>query len=168
MDQQEIFVRMGLATWNMQIARAEKVFNAFTEEDFYSKVAPGKNSVFYLYGHLASYHDALKEMLGLGKRSKPEYAVLFLQNPDGASDEYPSLEELKAYWASVHAELTALFSTLPGNEWFERHNAMTDDDFAKDPARNRLSVLLNRANHVAYHLGQVTLVKPSVQIYPTS
>lgn len=162
MDQQQIFVQMGLASWNLQIVRAEKLFNAFTDEDFYKQVAPGKNRVFYLYGHLAAYHDALKETLGLGKRSKPEYAALFLQNPDGASVEYPSLEELKSYWTSVHTELTSLFLALPAAGWFERHSAMTDEDFAKDPTRNRLSVLMNRANHVAYHLGQVTLAKPSV------
>jgi hypothetical protein len=163
MDQQQIFVQMGLANWNLQIARADKVFNAFDNEDFYKAVASGKNRIIYLYGHLATYHDALKETLGLGKRSKPEYAALFLQNPDDLLADYPSLEELKGYWASVHSELTALFLTLPAAGWFHRHNAMTDEDFAKDPTRNRLSVLMNRANHVAYHTGQVNLVKPSVQ-----
>jgi len=162
MNQQQLFVQMGLASWNLQIARAEKVFNAFADEDFYKHIAPGKNRIIYLYGHLASYHDALKETLGLGKRSKPEYASLFLQIPDDTSTEYSSLEELKNYWASIHSELTSLFLALPAEEWFHRHNAMTDEDFAKDPTRNRLSVLLNRANHVAYHLGQINLVKPSI------
>jgi hypothetical protein len=36
---------------------------------------------------------------------------------------------------------------------------MTDEDFAKNPARNKLSVLLNRTSHVAYHLGQMLLAK---------
>lgn len=151
---------MGLASWNLQLSRAEKAFNAFSDEDFYRPVAPGKNRIIYLYGHLATYHDMLKETLGLGTYSKPEYAELFLKNPDDTSAAYPTLAELKAYWVAIHAELSALFAALPADQWFARHAAMTDEDFTKDPSRNRLSVLLNRANHVAYHIGQINLVKP--------
>jgi hypothetical protein len=160
MGQQEIFVKMGLASWDMQIARAEKVFNAFTDEQFYSPVAPGKNRIIYLYGHLASYHDVLKETLGLGKASRPELFEIFLKNADNSNADFPSLTDLKNFWQSVHTELNELFVNLPASEWFKRHNAMTDEDFEKDPSRNKLSVLLNRANHVAYHIGQVNLVKP--------
>ena len=35
---------------------------------------------------------------------------------------------------------------------------MTDADFAANPLRNRLAVLLSRTGHVAYHLGQCALV----------
>jgi hypothetical protein len=162
MDQQQLFVNMGLASWNLQIARAEKVFNAFTDEQFYAEVAPAKNRIIYLYGHLAAYHDALKETLGFGKASRPELFEIFLKNADNKNTEFPSLAELKNFWETVHAELNELFVNLPATEWFKRHNAMTDEDFAKDPSRNRLSVLLSRANHVAYHIGQVNLVKPVV------
>jgi len=159
MDQQ-LFVQMGLASWNLQLTRAEKAFNAFSDDDFYRQIAPGKNRIIYLYGHLAIVHDMLKETLGLGTCSKPEYVELFLKNPDDANAAYPTLDELKAYWAAIHAELSALFAALPADQWFVRHNSMTDEDFVKDPSRNRLSVLLNRAVHVAYHIGQVNLVKP--------
>ncbi|WP_179413536.1 DinB family protein [Mucilaginibacter sp. E4BP6] len=162
MDQQQLFVKMGLASWNTQIARAEKVFNAFTNEQFYAEVAPGKNRIIYLYGHLTAYHDALKETLGFGKASRPELYEIFLKNADNEKAEFPSLVELKIFWQKVHAELNELFVNLPATEWFKRHNAMTDEDFENDPSRNRLSVLLNRANHVAYHIGQVNLVKPVV------
>lgn len=161
MDQQQLFVKMGLASWNLQIARAEKIFNAYTDAEFYEPVAPGKNRIIYLYGHLAAYHDALKETLGLGKRTRYDLYTVFLQNSDNKDATIPSLNELKEYWKTVHNELTELFVNLPAGEWFKRHNAMTDDDFEKDPSRNRLSVLLNRANHVAYHIGQVNLVKPA-------
>jgi hypothetical protein len=160
MDQQKIFVQMGLQSWNNQIARAEKVFNSYSDAELYSPVAPGKNRIIYLYGHLASYHDALKETLGLGKRTRPELAAIFQQNPDSAAVETLTVAELKAYWKLVHTELNTLFTDLPAEDWFKRHNAMTDEDFEKDPTRNRLSVLLSRANHVAYHIGQIILVKP--------
>jgi len=142
------------------MARAEKAFNSYSDTAFYTHVAPGKNRIVYIYGHLATYHDALKETLGVGKRSRPDLAALFLQDPDNILAEYPSLIELKSFWNNVHTELNELFATLSAVEWFKRHNAMTDEDFMKDPSRNRLAVLLNRANHVAYHVGQVVLVKP--------
>jgi len=160
MDQQQLFVKIGLTSWNTQIVRAEKVFNAFTDKQFYAEIAPGKNRIIYLYGHLAAYHDALKETLGLGKASRPELFEIFLKNADNKNVEYPSLTELKNFWQSIHAELNELFVNLPATEWFKRHNAMTDEDFENDPSRNRLSVLLSRANHIAYHIGQVNLVKP--------
>ena len=160
MDQQQIFVQMALQSWNIQIARAEKAFSGYSDIEFYNPVAPGKSRIIYLYGHLAVIHDALKETLGLGKRSRPELAALFLQNADNPQATIPALSELKEYSNSVHGELKELFSVLSPEDWFKRHNAMTDEDFAKDPTRNRLSVLLNRTNHIAYHLGQLALAKP--------
>jgi len=41
----------------------------------------------------------------------------------------------------------------------ERMEEESDEDYAKDPTRNRLSVLLSRTNHLAYHLGQIILVQ---------
>jgi hypothetical protein len=160
MNQQQLFVQMALHSWNTQVARAEKIFNGFTEAELDTPVAPGKNRIIYLYGHLAVYHDLLKETLGLGKFSRPELAAVFLQSSDNPSSTTLSPVELKEYWTSIHHELKELFTSLPAEEWFKRHNAMTDEDFEKDPSRNRLSVVLNRANHIAYHIGQINLVKP--------
>ncbi|TWI97512.1 DinB family protein [Mucilaginibacter frigoritolerans] len=160
MDQQKLFVQIALHSWNTQIARAEKVFNSYSESEFYKQIAPGKNRIIYLYGHLAVYHDLLKETLGLDTGKYSVLSPLFLQNPDNQESEMPPVKELKAIWNEVHCDLKELFNNVAPEDWFKRHNAMTDADFEKDPSRNRLSVVLNRANHVAYHLGQVVLVKP--------
>jgi hypothetical protein len=160
MDQQQLFVKMALHNWNTQIARAEKIFNSYTEKEFYKEIAPGKNRIIYIYGHLAAYHDILKETLGIGERSYSGLAAMFLQHPDSPTVSYPSLNDLSSIWKDVHEHLKQLFNDLPVEDWFKRHSAMTDEDFEADPSRNRLSVLLNRTNHVAYHLGQVILVKP--------
>ncbi|TSD63736.1 DinB family protein [Inquilinus sp. KBS0705] len=154
---EQLFVSMALQGWNTQIARAEKFFNALSDEDFNKPIAPGKNRIVYLYGHLTAYHDMLKETLGLGERTYPHLFDTFLKNADNADAEMPSISELIAYWADVHQQLNALFTNLPPADWFKKHNAMTEEDFAKDPSRNRLSVLLSRTNHVAYHYGQLIL-----------
>ena len=79
MEQQALFVQMALASWNTQLARAEKAFNSYSEAEFYTPVAPGRNRIIYLYGHLAVIHDALKEILGLGKRTRPELFAVFVE-----------------------------------------------------------------------------------------
>jgi hypothetical protein len=48
---------------------------------------------------------------------------------------------------------------MSADDWFRAHSAMTEEDLAADPGRNKLSVLINRTNHVAYHLGQLVLAK---------
>jgi len=43
------------------------------------------------------------------------------------------------------------------SDWRQRHTAVSEEDFAKDPSRNRFAVLLSRTNHLSYHLGQALL-----------
>lgn len=71
----------------------------------------------------------------------------------------PTINELRTAWKNAYEELNRLFASMSAEDWFRRHTAMTDDDFVKEPGRNKLSVLVNRTNHVAYHLGQLVLVK---------
>jgi hypothetical protein len=49
---------------------------------------------------------------------------------------------------------------MKADEWFNKHTAVSAEDFAKEPHRNKLNVIVNRTNHTSYHLGQlVYLVK---------
>jgi len=57
----------------------------------------------------------------------------------------------------VNGKLLSQFEGLSTDEWLQRHRVMSEEDYAKDPARNRLAVLLNRTNHTSYHLGQALL-----------
>ena len=43
------------------------------------------------------------------------------------------------------------------SDWVQRHSAVSEEDFAKDPSRNRFAILLSRTNHLSYHLGQAVL-----------
>jgi hypothetical protein len=152
-----LFVKMGLQVWNTQVNRAQAFFDNLSDQDFQKQIAPGKNRIIYLYGHITAYHDLLKETLGIGQRTYPQLFETFLQNADARNAVMPTIGELRQYWNDVHTELNTLFNNMPAQEWFERHNSMTDEDFEKDPSRNRLSVLLSRANHIAYHYGQLML-----------
>jgi hypothetical protein len=158
MNQDQLIVTMALQAWETQIKRADQLFNALTDEQLLQEIAPGKNRVIYLVGHLAAVHDAMNTILGLGDRQYPSYDEIFLKSPDKAVAA-PSVQEVRAAWNEVNKTLAERFATVSPSDWFKRHMRMTDEDFAKEPYRNKLSVLLNRTSHVAYHLGQGVLVK---------
>ncbi len=124
-----------------------------------NEFAPGRNRGIYLVGHLVAYHDMLSEILGTGKRNYPEMELQFLRTPDKSSLQNTSITELRQRWAAVHERLRNEFEALPADAWLARHESMTDDDFEKDSLRNKLSVLLSRTNHIAYHFGQMRLLK---------
>jgi hypothetical protein len=42
----------------------------------------------------------------------------------------------------------------------DRHTAVSEADFALNPSRNKLSILISRTNHQSYHLGQLNLLDP--------
>ncbi|MES1181507.1 MAG: hypothetical protein ABUL44_01805, partial [Flavobacterium sp.] len=84
---------------------------------------------------------------------------IFLSSPDKSGQEMPSIADLKKYWKDVNDTLTKHFSELQPDEWFARHNAVSPEDFAKEPHRNKLNLLLNRTNHQSYHLGQLAYLK---------
>jgi uncharacterized damage-inducible protein DinB len=96
-------------------------------------------------------------ILGLGERLHPELDAIFVSSPDKAGAPLPFVGELRKYWDEVNGKLLSQFASLSEEEWLQRHNAVSEEDYAKDPTRNRLAVLLSRTNHMSYHLGQITL-----------
>ena len=98
-------------------------------------------------------------MLGLGERLHPELDEIYITNPDRARPDPVSAAELKQAWSEVNSKLTAAFEKLTPQQWLEKHTAVSDEDFAKDPTRNRLAVLMSRTNHAAFHTGQAALIK---------
>lgn len=157
MEEQQIFVRMAIKAWDTQIGRADKFFSSLSDESMYKEVAPGKNRIIYLLGHLIVANDSMISIFGLGERKYAHLEEAFMINPDKSELDMPEISVLRNDWAESNRILSDYFSQLTTGEWMSRHTVMTDEDFAKDPGRNKLSVLLNRTNHVAYHLGQLVL-----------
>jgi len=159
MTPQEITVKMALQSWDIQVSRASSLFDSLTDEQLWQEIAPGRNRGVYLVGHLIVVNEGLLKIFGLEERLHADWDDAFLRNPDKAGLDFPSTTVLRQAWTDVHAKLSEHFKNLSADSWFQRHQSMTDEDFAKDPARNKLSVLLNRTAHMAYHLGQVALIK---------
>ncbi len=157
MDQSRILVDVALKAWSQQISRAEKFFDAKSDEELLKQVAPGRNRLIYLLGHLVSTNESMMTLFELGPKLYPSYEQTFTKSPDQL--ELPPAHELRRAFKETNANLTAHFSNMSVSDWLARHTAMTDEDLAKEPARNKLSVLMGRTSHVAYHLGQAVLVK---------
>jgi hypothetical protein len=70
----------------------------------------------------------------------------------------PSREEIKKSWDEVNGKLFAGMEGLSPAQWLQRHTSVSEEDFAKDPSRNRFAILLSRTGHIAFHLGQTALI----------
>ena len=55
--------------------------------------------------------------------------------------------------------LTNAFERFTLEDWLQKHTAVSDEDFAKDPTRNRLAIVMSRTSHASYHSGQAALAK---------
>ena len=148
---------LGLKAWKTQIDRADKLFGDLLSEEVLREIAPGRNRVLYLWGHLTAIHDAMLPLLGLRERLHPEFDVAFVSNPDKSRAGIPSHEQVRRAWSVVNAELWNGFEKMSWSGWVQRHSAVSEEDFAKDASRNRFSILLGRTNHLSYHLGQAVL-----------
>jgi hypothetical protein len=159
MTNDEILSATVLNSWKLAINRFDKILGDFTDDQLQQQVAPGKNRVFYILGHLTAVHDAMLPLLGLGERLHPELDDTYITNPDRVLGDPLSASELRRAWAEVNEKLTAGLERFTLGDWLEKHAAVSDEDFAKDPVRNRLGVVVGRTNHATYHLGQAILAK---------
>ena len=151
----ELFIKMVLSNWDLQVGRMNSLLGKLSNEELATPTAPGRNAGVYILGHLAAVNDGMFTILGLGEKLNPATEELFIRNPENSGLEKPSLEELKQYWNDVNALLTQKMNQVQADEWFTRHTAISEDDFAKEPHRNKLNIVINRTGHLAYHIGQL-------------
>jgi hypothetical protein len=62
-------------------------------------------------------------------------------------------------WNKQNALLEGKFNAATAEEWFEKHTAVSDEDFSKEPYRNKLNIIITRTSHLQYHSGQLALLK---------
>lgn len=157
--QLNLILDMALKAWESQNKQLVKLIDALPDEQLAKEIAPNRNTGIYLLGHLIAVSDALLPLLGFSDRLFPDMDEVFIKNPDKAGLPKPTVTELKQRLETVNAKLNMHFQTLTVDEWLDRHTAVSAEDFAKEPHRNKLNVLLNRTGHMANHLGQMLLLK---------
>jgi hypothetical protein len=160
MTPEELMITTAVNTWKLVVSRFSKGITPLTEEQLQQQVAPERNRLMYLLGHLTAVHDRMFPLLDIGERLHPELDDIYITSPDKAHPDPLSAADLKQAWTDVNAKLAAAFEELPPQAWLQKHTSVSDEDFAKDPTRNRLAILLSRTGHAAFHSGQAVLVKP--------
>jgi hypothetical protein len=161
MTAEQSIIASAVQAWKLNIDRVDKLFSNLSEGQLREEVAPGKNRLIYLWGHLIAVHDAMFPLLGLGPRQYADLDAAFLTGADRAVETLPCAAELKHMWNDVNGRLMTGFNAFTAADWAQKHTAVSDADFAANPLRNRLAVLLSRTAHVAYHHGQAVLATGS-------
>mgnify|MGYP002138500610 CR=1 FL=1 len=157
-DQQALFVRMTLDAWTERVNATGALLEKLTDDELMRQVAPGRNRGIYLMGHLITVHDMMLPLLRFQEVVYPELKSAFLDEADKAANALPPVQQLREHWKTVHGTLQGHMQQLPVNEWFTRHSSISEADFAKEPHRNRLNLVINRTGHLSYHRGQLALL----------
>ena len=156
---EELFIKMILDAWYAHLKRTDELFDSFSDEQLMREIAPGKNRGIYLLGHLTAVHDKMLPVLGMGNQLHPELYHIFVENSDKAVASIPATSDLRHSWKKVNNSLSQHFNKLTPAEWFQKHNSVSEEDFIKEPHRNKLNLIINRTNHLASHLGQLIYLK---------
>ena len=157
MTNDELLCATALDTWKQVIKRATNKISSLTDDQLRIAVAPGRNRVIYLLGHLTVANDRMSPLLRIGERKHPELDAAFFDNPDRAVEHSFSPEALRVAWDEVNRTLLEAMSQLTPAQWLERHASVSEEDFVREPLRNRLAILLSRTNHASFHFGQIIL-----------
>lgn len=158
-DDRAMAVRWQLEVSNDQNSRLSELLYELADEDLQKEVAPGRNTGSYILGHLAAVNDGMIPLLGFGEKRFPFLEEAFLKNPQNANVERPTVGEVRRVWADLLGVLRDNFEQLTADDWFQRHTAITEAEFAEEPHRNRIGVLISRTNHLSNHLGQLAFLK---------
>src|SRR6202040_44202 len=159
MTTEKSLIDSALRGWKSNVERAEKLFGGLSPGQLEQEVAAGQNRLIYLWGHLAAVNDGLLPLLGIGERLHPEFDGMFISNPDKSVQLTVSGQSLKAAWQEINQKLWDALSKFSASDWAQRHTAVSEEDFEREPHRNRFTVLLGRTAHLAYHVGQATLAR---------
>ena len=157
--QLNLLVKMTLTAWDTQNSYLNKLVASLSEEQLTKEIAPGRNTGIYLLGHLVAVSDAMLAVMGFGDRLFPALENVFIHYPDKSGLPMPSVAELKENLEAVNKKLAMHFQAATTEEWFSRHMSVSPEDFAKEPHHNKLNIVISRTGHMAYHLGQMQLLK---------
>jgi uncharacterized damage-inducible protein DinB len=154
-------IRQIINFWEANNKNITAFFNKHADEVYAAQVAPGRNSGIYLMAHLVAVSDGLFPIFGLGERLYPELEK-FGGESESSITYTVTIAELKEKWEALNSRLSEAFAAQTTGWWLDRHMSVSEADFALDPNRNKLNVLLSRASHENYHRGQLIFLDERV------
>jgi len=159
MDIEKLLSQTVLNSWKSVNQHVSDLIAQLSEKQIQDEIATGRNRALYIVGHLTAVSDRMLPLLGIGERRFPNLDSVYLEHPDRTEADPLAPADLKAAWRDLATRLTDALEAFTPEEWLQKHTAVSDEDFAKDPARNRMAVVLSRTNHISYHMGQLILTK---------
>src|SRR6478609_2429103 len=150
-------IEICLLQWTTYNTRMQKVLDTIVDQNFNSPITPGGNSPSWLLGHLVDTDDKLLELFGIQKRLFPELEKIYHHERGTNQAGHLSKAELTSKWKAISAELDKAFKSWNEKDWMGKHTAVSEEDFKKEPQRNKLNVMLSRVSHKASHLGQIAM-----------
>lgn len=153
-DRTSTMVKMVFDSWNSLLKDFNGVLDSVTDDQLQKQIAPNKNRGVYILGHMVAVHDDMLPILGFGEKLFPEINAIF-KSPDDPASNIPSAQVLRTYWKNINDVLAQNSEMLQPDEWMQKHNSVSAEDFAKQPHRNKLNVMITRTCHLSYHLGQM-------------
>ena len=154
----ELFVKMVSDRWYGSLKNWNSILDSHTDEDLQKEIAPGRNRGIYLLGHMIAVHDDMLILLDMGDKLYPELHRPFIEMPDKAPDQIPPAPELRKFWVTQCEVLKEKCDRLTPEEWLEKHTAVPAAEFANEPHRNKLNIIITRTSHLQYHTGQLRLL----------
>lgn len=148
-----------LRNWQNQNTYLKNILSKISNEQLLKEVAPGKNTGLYLLGHIIAVNESMLPLFGLGERMYPALEKPFILTPDKSGQQMPEPDALREMWAKSSDMITHLFLKMHEEEWTKKHSQVSEEDFIREPYRNKLNVLLSRTIHQSYHVGQLALLK---------
>lgn len=159
MDMTQTAVKLILDRWEASMHHCDVLLQSLPDDRLQQEISPGKNRGIYLLGHLIAVHDSMLPLLDLGEKQYPEWTKIFIESPDRTVAELPSAQELRSAWNLQRTYLKTKMDLFKPEDWFGKHTAVSEEDFLKEPYRNKLNIILTRTTHLAYHTGQLINLK---------
>jgi DinB superfamily len=152
-------INTSIRNWNEQNKRLLSLLNTLNEDQLENQIAPGKNSGKYLLGHLAAINYNMMPLFGLGGNPLPELDDIFIKAPDKKVEHSYTVNALKEIVLQSIQKLNENIAGISEADWLDRHSNVSPEEFIHQPHRNKINVLISRTLHLAYHLGQLSLLK---------
>lgn len=154
----ELLKRLTLQHWISTNAKIEKAIESISEARYSTPLMPGRSTPAWIFCHLLQVNDSLFPILGFGAKLYPKLHDL-MNNKEAEPHIVFRLDELREMWMHVGSKLLEHFNGMSGDQWLEKHTNISDEDFKREPHRNRGNVILHRLIHMSHHAGQLALIK---------
>lgn len=146
-----------LAQFDLHHRLYNNVLDGFTDEETNQRLydTTNMNHVKYLAGHVLNSQYGIAQLADVS--IKPKWNELFAgagQSEAKDDIDYPSIEEIKTEWNTIHNPIRNSLDELT-HEFLNQKPPAPMDKFAE--SRGEFWAFLN--HHIAYHIGQIGILR---------